>query len=108
MDMMDMMGKLKDVQAKLKEAQSNLVNVTTTAESGAGMVKATVNGLKQVVELELDDSLLTKDDKDMLQDLIIAAVNKAMTDVDDKAKEEMKKSTQGFIPNIPGFDFGNL
>ena len=108
MDMMDMMGKLKDMQSKLQEAQSNLVNVTSSADAGAGMVKATVNGLKQVVELEVDDSLLTKDDKEMLQDLIIAAVNKALGDVEDKAKEEMKKSTQGFIPNIPGFDLGKF
>nr|WP_026210683.1 YbaB/EbfC family nucleoid-associated protein [Flexithrix dorotheae] len=108
MDMMKMLGKMKDVQAKIQEAQENLVNVKSSAESGGGMVKATVNGKKQVVELDIDDDLFKPEDKDMLKDLVIAAINKAMEDVEVKSKEELKKSTEGFLPNIPGMDFGNL
>ncbi len=48
LDMMKMMGKMKEVQAKIKEAQENLVHIRVSAESGAGMVKATVNGKKQL------------------------------------------------------------
>ena len=107
-DMMKMMGKMKEVQAKVKEAQDNLVNIKTTAESGAGMVKATVNGKKELVKLELDRDLVKPEDQQMLQDLIIAAVNKAIAEVEVLAKEEIKKSTEGLLPNIPGLDLGGL
>lgn len=103
-----MLGKMKDVQAKLMEAQENLVNVQHTSESGGGMVKATVNGKKQIVELEIDDELFNPDDKDMLKDLVIAAVNKALEEVEEKSKEELRKSTEGMLPNIPGMNFGNM
>lgn len=103
-----MLGKMKDVQSKLQEAQENLVHVHATAESGGGMVKATVNGKKQVIELKVDNDLLKPEDKDMMQDLIAAAINKALVEVDELAREELKKSTEGMLPNIPGMDFGNM
>lgn len=108
LDMMKMMGKMKEVQAKIKEAQENLVHIRVSAESGAGMVKATVNGKKQLVDLAIDPELIKPEDKDMLKDLVIAAVNKAMEEVEIKAKEELKKSTEGLLPNIPGLDLSNL
>ncbi len=108
MDMMKMLGKMKEVQTKLKEAQEKADLLTTTAESGAGMVKVTVNGKKQVIKLEVDNDLIKPEDKEMMQDLIAAAVNKAIADIEEKVKEEMKNSTQGLLPNIPGFDLGGL
>ncbi len=107
-DMMKMMGKVKEVQAKMKEAQEKLVHLTAEAESGAGMVKAKVNGKRQVLSLWIDDSLANPNDKEMLQDLVVAAVNKALAEVDEKAKEEIKKSTEGVLPNIPGMDLGGM
>lgn len=107
-DMMGMLGKIKDMQAKIKEAQEKLVHVQASAEAGAGMVKATVNGQKQVVKLEIDPDMMKPADKEMLQDLVIAAINKALLEADEKAKEEMKKTTQGIIPNIPGLDLSGL
>ena len=108
LDMMKMLGKMKEVQAKLKEAQENLVNVTTTAESGAGMVKATVNGKKQLISLEIDDEIVNLNDKEMMQDLVVAATNKALTEVEILAKEEIQKSTEGMLPNIPGLDLSGM
>ena len=107
-DMNKMMEKVQEVQAKMKAAQENLVNVTATGESGAGIVKAKVNGKKQVVDLVIDDDLVKPEDKEMMQDLIIAAINKALEAVDVKVKEEMKSSTEGMIPNIPGLDLGSF
>jgi len=107
-DMIKMLGKMKELQAKMKEAQDNLVKINTTAESGAGMVKATVNGKKQLIALEIDPTLLKKEEEQMLKDLLIAAVNKAIEEMDVKAKEEIKKNTEGILPNIPGFDLNNL
>jgi len=107
-DMMKMMGKMKEVQARMKEAQDNLVNVSAHGESGGGMVKATVNGKKQLLMLDVDPSLLKSDDKIILQDLVIAAVNKASEEAEVLAKEELRKSTEGLLPNIPGMDLSSL
>jgi nucleoid-associated protein EbfC len=107
-DMMKMMGKMKDIQARMKEAQDNLVNVQVTGESGGGMVKATVNGKRQLLSLDIDPVLLKSDDKMVLQDLVVAAVNKAAEEADVKAKEELKKSTEGLLPNIPGLDLSGM
>ncbi|KYG71831.1 MULTISPECIES: YbaB/EbfC family nucleoid-associated protein [Roseivirga] len=107
-DMMKMMGKVKEMQAKMKEAQEKLEFIEETGEAGAGMVKAVVNGKKSVISIDIDESLLSKDDKEMLQDLTVAAINNAMEKADARAKEEIKKSTDGLMPNIPGMDLGNL
>lgn len=107
-DMMKMMGQVKEMQAKMKEAQDKLEFIEETGEAGAGMVKATVNGKKQVLSIDIDESLMTKNDKEMAQDLTVAAINNALDKVEIKAKEEIKKSTEGVLPNIPGMDFGSM
>jgi len=107
-DMMNMLGKVKEVQAKMQKAKADLVNITVTSEAGAGMVKVTVNGHRKVLKLEIDPELIKSDEKQTLEDLTVAAINKAMDDVEVKIKEELKKSTDGVLPNIPGLDFGNL
>ncbi len=107
-DMMKMMGKVKEMQAKMKEAQENLEFIKETGEAGAGMVKATVNGKKQVLSIEVDESLMTKEDREVVQDLTVAAINNALDKVEVKAKEEIKKSTDGLLPNIPGMDLGGM
>ncbi len=104
-DMMGMLGKVKDFQAKIKEAQESLANISEQAEAGAGMVKVSVNGHKKLVSLEIDPDLIKIEDKEMLQDLIVAATNKAMEAIEDKIKERMQSATQGMIPpGIPGMD----
>jgi len=107
-DMMKMMGKMKEVQGKIKEAQDNLVRVNASGESGGGMVKAIVNGKKQVISIDIDPAILRTEDKVLVQDLIVAAVNKASEDVEILTKEELKKATEGLLPNIPGMDLSNL
>jgi DNA-binding YbaB/EbfC family protein len=107
-DMMKMMGKMKEVQARMKESQDKLGTMYVNAESGAGLVKAKVSGKKQLMSLDIDPSLLKAEDRTILQDLIIAAVNKASEEAEVLAKEEMRKSTEGLLPNIPGLDLSNL
>lgn len=107
-DMMKMMGKMKEAQARIKQAQDNLVNVSASGESGGGMVKATVNGKKQLVALDIDAAILKADDKILVQDLVVAAVNKASDEAEILAKEEMRKATDGLLPNIPGMDLSGL
>ncbi|MBK6264860.1 YbaB/EbfC family nucleoid-associated protein [Marivirga sp. S37H4] len=107
-DMMKMMGQIKEVQGKVKQAQENLVHITAEGEAGAGMVKAVVNGKKQVISIDIDDSMINDKDKEMIQDLTVAAINKAIEEVEVKAREEMKKATDGVLPNIPGMDLGGM
>ena len=109
--MMDMFGKMKEVQSRMKDAQENLSAVTETGESGAGLVKVTVNGLKNVLKIEIDPDLIksnTAADREMLQDLIVAATNKAMSNVETKAREHLKQATEGLLPNIPGLNLDGL
>jgi len=107
-DMMNMMGKVKEMQARLKEAQDNLDKVKASGESGGGMVKATMNGKKQLISLDIDATILKADDKILIQDLVVAAVNKASEEAEILAKEELRKSTDGILPNIPGLDLSSF
>ena len=107
-DMMKMMGKMKEVQARMKESQEKLGTLYATGESGAGLVKAKVNGKKQLITLDIDSSIMKAEDKTILQDLVVAAVNKASEEAEVLAKEEMRKSTEGLLPNIPGLDLSSL
>ena len=108
LDMMKMMGKVKEMQTRLKEAQDKLDSLIVHGESGAGMVKATVNGKKKVLAIEVDPSILSTNDKVLLQDLVVAAVNKAMEEADVRAREELRKSTEGLLPQVPGLDLSQL
>jgi nucleoid-associated protein EbfC len=107
-DMMKMMGKMKEVQQKMKEAQDNLSHVKATGESGGGMVRVVANGKKQVLTIDIDPMIIKADDKILMQDLVVAAVNKALEEAEILAKEELKKATEGLLPNIPGMDLSNL
>lgn len=107
-DLMGIMNKVKEAQAKIKEAQVKLVHLKAEGEAGAGMVKVVVNGNRKIVAIHMDDSLVNIGDKEMLGDLIVAATNKALEEIEVKIKEEMKSATEGMMPNIPGMDLGNM
>ncbi|MFB9862582.1 YbaB/EbfC family nucleoid-associated protein [Rufibacter immobilis] len=107
-DMFGMMNKVKEMQAKMKEAQDNLKHIRVTAEAGGGMVQATVSGERRLLKVEFDESLMNPNDKEMLADLVVAAVNKALDEAGERAKEEMKKHTEGMLPNIPGLDLSSF
>ncbi|GAB2534932.1 YbaB/EbfC family nucleoid-associated protein [Rufibacter soli] len=107
-DMMGMMNKVKEMQAKMKEAQDNLRHITVSAEAGGGMVKATASGDRRLLKVEFDETLMNPADKEMLADLVVAAVNKAMDEAGERGKEEIKKQTAGMMPNIPGLDLSNF
>jgi len=109
MDMSKLFGQVKDMQDKLKErmknTQENLGNISTIAESGGGLVKVEINGLRQIVGMSIDPSLLQEEKKQTLQDLVMSAVNIGLENIEVKIKEEMKKTTDGLLPNIPGLNF---
>lgn len=105
--MMNMMGKMKEFQKKMDEVQETISRLRVDGEAGAGMVKATVTGKRQVVSVEIDPSIMQEKDRQMLQDLIVAAINKALDAADAIAKEEVQKSAGGML-NIPGLDLSSF
>ncbi len=103
--MQGMMRQLQKMQADMEKTQNELASKTVSEESGGGMVKATANGKKEIISLEINDEVISPDDKEMLEDLVVAAVNKALESAGRLAEDEMAKITRGMMPpgmNIPG------
>jgi len=104
--MQGMFKQIQKMQAEMEKVQAELANKTVEEESGGGMVKAVVNGKKELVSLVIADEVLNGEDKDMLEDLVVAAVNKALDSAGKMAENEMQNLTKGMLPpglNIPGF-----
>ena len=98
----DLMKQAQEMQAKLQDAQAEMAKIEVTGESGAGMVKVTMNCRHGVTGVDIDSSLLTED-KEVLEDLIAAACNDATRRVEQTQAEKMSELTGGI--NLP---FGNL
>ncbi len=106
MNMADMFGKMMDMQRKMTEAQEALGEKSVTAEAGGGMVKVTVNGLQRITSIKIEPEVIDAEDKELLEDLVIAGVNKALDEAANLAKGEMSKAAGSMLP--PGFDLGQL
>ncbi|MCS7230080.1 MAG: YbaB/EbfC family nucleoid-associated protein [Candidatus Kryptonium sp.] len=104
-DLKAIFKQIEKVQEELEKVQAELENKTVTEEVGGGMVKVTVNGKKEVVKIEIDKEVVNPDDIEMLEDLLVAAVNKALQSADKMISEEIAKATSGLIPGLPGFLF---
>jgi len=103
--MQGMLKQVQKMQAEMQKVQSELGNLTVTEDSGGGMVKVTANGNKELISLVIDPQVIKSEDKEILEDLIVAAVNKAIQSASKMAEEELAKVTKGMIPpglNIPG------
>ena len=96
----NMMKQIEKLQKQMEEMQENLANEEISATSGGGAVCATVNGNKELISIRLDKDAVDPDDVEMLEDLIVAAVNEAMRSAESKMNSQMGKFTGGL--NIPG------
>ena len=101
MDFMGMMKKAQAMQAKLAETQEELARLEVEGQSGGGMVKIAVTGKGDMKSISLDPSLLVPEDKEMLEDLIIAAFADAKGKADRLSTERMQALTAG-LPLPPG------
>ncbi len=94
-----MMKQAQAMQAKMAEMQEKLADLEVSGQAGAGMVKATLNGKSELRGLKIDPSLVDPNDVEVLEDLIVAAVNDAKVKVEAAVADEMQKVTGGL--NLP-------
>ncbi|MDZ4699487.1 MAG: YbaB/EbfC family nucleoid-associated protein [Rhodothermales bacterium] len=102
LNMADMFGKMMDMQRKISEAQDTLAAKTVTSEAGGGMVKVTANGQQKITQIKIDPTAVDPNDLELLEDLIIAGVNKALDEAAALARGEMSRAAGGMLP--PGLD----
>jgi DNA-binding YbaB/EbfC family protein len=97
------------MQREIERIQNDLVNLKIEGSAGGGMVVAVVNGAQEILEIKIDPQVVDPDDVEMLEDLILAAVNQALENAKATAEEQMAKATGGLMPNfgntkIPGLN----
>ncbi len=98
----DIFKQAQDLQSRLSEIQQQAGERTVEATAGGGMVTAVVNGRMEVVRLRIEKEVFDSGDTEMLQDLVIAAINQALRSAQQMMAEEMSKLTGGI--KIPGFN----
>ncbi len=100
MDMNEIMRQAQQMQQKMSQVQNELAGRTVTASVGGGMVSVTFNGKNELLSVQIDKEVINPEDREMLQDLIVSAVNEGIKKAQDMAQAEMRKITGGM--NIPG------
>jgi DNA-binding YbaB/EbfC family protein len=99
----NLLKQAQQFQTKMAKLQEELEDRTVEASAGGGMVTVVVNGRQEMVSINIEPEVINSDDKDMLQDLILAAVNDGLGKAKEMVNEEMGKLTKGLnLPNIPG------
>jgi len=99
-DFTKILNKAKELEAKMKESQEKIKNIKAEGTSGSNSVKVILNGENEMIKINLSDEVM-KEDKVIIEDLIVAAHNNAKSELKSKTSEELSKSTSGF--DIPGF-----
>ena len=94
-DMAKMMAAAKDMQGKMESLQEELRTITVTGESGAGLVKATATAKGELTALDIDPSIFNPDEKEVVEDLILAAIKDAQLKASERSQQEMQKLTEG-------------
>ena len=102
MNMQQMMKQARKMQEQLAAAQENLKTQTVDASAGGGMVKVTVNGEMELTKLQIDPDALDPEDVEMLQDMVLAAVNDALASAQEAANTQMSAAAGLGNMNIPG------
>ena len=99
-DLTKILDKAKELEAKMKESQEKIKNIKAEGTAGSNSVKVKLNGENEMINITLSDEVM-KEDKIVIEDLIVAAHNNAKSELKSKTSEEIAKSTSGF--GIPGF-----
>ncbi|WP_240376353.1 YbaB/EbfC family nucleoid-associated protein [Bacillus piscicola] len=99
-NMGNMMKQMQKMQKQMQKAQEELKDKTVEATAGGGAVKVVAAGDKRIVDIEIDEDVVDPEDVEMLQDLILAAMNEALKKVDELVEQDLGKFTKGL--NMPG------
>ena len=102
-NMSKLLKQAQDVQTRIDEVQNHLSDMIIESEAGGGMIKVKVNGKQEVLELSIDQTTL-KEDKEVIEDLIVSALNKALSKAQSDSQEKMNSVTGGMMSGlkIPG------
>jgi len=101
-DMMGMMKKAKEMQEKMATLQEEIANLEEEGEAGGGMVKVRLNGQSHIVAIKIDPQLMTPEETEILEDLIVAAHRQAKDQLEESIAEKTQSLTAG-LPIPPGF-----
>ena len=101
-DLGNMMKQVQEMQGRMQEAQAKLEESQVTGQSGGGLVSVTLNGKGSMVSVTIDDSLMKPDEKEIVEDLVLAAHTEARAKVEEMVADNMKDVTGG-LPIPPGF-----
>ena len=104
--MADLFGKMADMQQRVADAQAKLAEERVTAEAGGGMVTVTADGAGRVVSIKIDPDAVDPDDLELLEDLVVAGVNKAIEEAEAVKARKMQEAASSMLP--PGLDLGGL
>ena len=104
-DIQNVMQQAKKMQEEVENIKRELANKTVTAESGGGFVTATMTGANRLISIKIAPELILQNDVDMLEDLVVAAVNKAFDKAGELAQSDMGR-IKNMIPSIPGLNLG--
>ena len=99
-NMSQIMKQAQKMQEEMNKAQENLEGITVEATSGGGMVKVVTNCKFKILSISIEPEVYNGEDKEMLEDLVIAAVNQAIENAQEKANEEMQKVTGGLMGGL--------
>lgn len=102
MDLMGMMGKLKETQQKMEETKNRLNSVLVDEQSNDGLLQVTLTANREIKNFKISDELL--EDKEMLEDYLVTVLNKAIKKASNVNEAEMAAVAQSGMPNIPGMD----
>ena len=98
----NMMKKIQEMQEEMARVQQEVEETEFTASAGGGAVEVTVSGSKKILKVKLDEEVVDPDDVEMLEDLLVAAVNEALEKVDAETTSAMSKFTGGMGGGMPG------
>jgi DNA-binding YbaB/EbfC family protein len=110
MNIADLFGKMNDMQNTMKQVKAELDDLLVEADAGGGMVSVKANAAKKILQIKIDPIAIDKNEAELLEDLIVAAINKALDKAEERAQEHMKTKTKDLIPGggIPGLDLSKL
>src|SRR5579872_352997 len=101
-EIMKALEQVQKMQEEVAKTEQSLGAVTASAESGGGMVKVTANGHGEIIAIKLEKEVIDPKEQEMLEDLIVAATNRALNKAREIADEKMDKVRSNFMPDIPG------